>query len=201
MNRAISPLTLEVSETRLRPYLDLLYTVQSHRNLTRVPRELAWTRHIEESLSLLPHHPWREGELVLDFGSGGGLPGIPLAIALPEVNFVLLERDLAKAAFLRHCAEALRLESVGVLARDARELGREKDRPLADLIVSRAAAPLQRLLPQLPPLLARHGHALLIVAQAVNLDCATRELCQREGLLDPEILETSCTRILSVRCR
>ena len=198
MNRAISPLNLDGAESRLRAYLDLLYTAEPHRNLTRVPRELAWTRHIGESLSLLPHHPWREGELVLDFGSGGGLPGIPLAIALPEVNFLLLERDLAKAAFLRHCARALRLESVGVLARDARELGRDKDRPRAQLIVSRAAAPPQRLLPQLAPLLDRHGHALLIVSQSVTLDSATRQLCRREDLLDPEILETSCTRILSV---
>ncbi|MHB8395107.1 MAG: 16S rRNA (guanine(527)-N(7))-methyltransferase RsmG [Candidatus Dormibacteria bacterium] len=182
-------------------YLDLLYTAQPHRNLTRVPREQAWARHIEESLSLLPHHEWRDGELVLDFGSGGGVPGIPLAITLPTVRFLLLERDLAKAAFLRQCVEAIGLDAVEVLARDARELGREQGHPRAHLIVSRAAAPPPRLLPQLPPLLAEGGRGLLIVGQTVVLDQPLRELCRREGLLDPEIIETNCTRILRVRRR
>jgi len=184
---------------RLARYLELLYEGASRRNLTRVRPEEAWKRHIEESLSLLPLHSWAAGEVVLDFGSGGGLPGIPLAIALPQVRMVLLERNLAKASFLERCRLELGLERAEVVGRNAEELAREKPHPRADILVSRAAAPPLRLIPQVAPFLKPRGVALLLVGGSVGVSGDLRLLCQRHHLADPEILETGQTRVLRVR--
>jgi 16S rRNA (guanine527-N7)-methyltransferase len=184
---------------RLERYLELLYEEASRRNLTRVRREEAWKRHIEESLSLLPLHSWAAGEVVLDFGSGGGLPGIPLAIALPQVRVVLLERNLAKARFLERCLMELSLDGAEVVGRNAEELAREKPHPRADILVSRAAAPPLRLIPQVAPFLKPRGAALLLVGGSVGVSADLRLLCQRHHLADPEIVEAGQTRVLRVR--
>ncbi len=181
---------------RLEAYLELLY--RGGAGLTRVARELAWDRHIAESLSLLPLRTWRRGELVLDLGSGGGLPGIPLALMLPELRFVLVERTQVKAAFLRSCAAELGLASVTVLARDALELGRERGAPRADVLVSRAAAPLPRLLPLVAPLLRPGGEALLVVGSSVSLTEEVLGWCRRGRLGDPQIVNADRIRVLRV---
>src|SRR5688572_1478994 len=76
---------------KLGAYLDLLLATNAEFNLTAVTdREGAWFRHIADSLSLvLELRTFAAGSRVIDVGSGGGLPGIPLAIALPEHAFTL----------------------------------------------------------------------------------------------------------------
>ena len=180
-------------------YLELLYRENTRLNLTRVPREEAWRRHIEQSLSLIELRSWREGELVLDVGSGGGIPGIPLAIALPGVTFALVERQLNKAAFLQRCLTELALKRVAVVARDAGELGRQRHHPRAQVVVARAVAPPLRLVPRVAPLLAEGGEALLMVGESFRLDQPLGRLCERLGLSRPELLETSAARVLRFR--
>lgn len=184
---------------RLERYLDLLYEVGASHNLTRVPRQDAWQRHIEESLSLLPLHHWSADEVILDLGSGGGVPGIPLAIAVPQVRVLLLERNLTKAAFLERCRVELGLDQVEVVARNAEEVVREKPHPRVDILVSRAAAPPARLIPLTAPFLNSSGLALLMVGQSVRISLDLRTLCRRHHLTDPEIMDTGLTRILTVR--
>src|SRR6266704_6970524 len=78
---------------------------------------------IDDALVLLDHLS-DAGKLV-DVGSGGGLPGLPLKIARPELAVTLVEADQAKAAFLvRACAE-LGLRDVDVVARRAEDVGRD----------------------------------------------------------------------------
>lgn len=184
---------------RLESYLERLYQASGVRNLTKVPRDQAWARHIEESLSLVPLRPWRTGELVVDLGSGGGIPGIPLALALPGLRFVLVERSEAKAAWLRTAVAELGLGEVTVVARDARELGRGPDRIGADVLVSRAAAPLPRLLPLVQPLLLPGGEALLIVGASAVASPQLAQLCRRAQLGPPEIVVSQNIRVLRVR--
>ncbi|MHB1575702.1 MAG: 16S rRNA (guanine(527)-N(7))-methyltransferase RsmG [Candidatus Dormibacteria bacterium] len=186
---------------RLETYLELLYLAGDTRNLTRVARDKAWERHIEESLSLVPLRPWRSGELVVDLGSGGGVPGIPLALLMPQVRFVLVERTQSKAAFLRSCVSELGLSAVTVEAREALELGRDPAHPRADVVVSRAAAPLPRLLPLVSPLLRPGGEAILVVGSSVHGSADLASTCARAHLGTPKIVDPGRIRVLRVRRR
>jgi 16S rRNA (guanine527-N7)-methyltransferase len=92
-------------------------------------------RHIEDSLRAV-RCIGPGDRLVVDLGSGGGLPGIPLAIALPSVEFVLVEARRRRAAFLEMATADLSLPNVIVQVRRAEDL-----RIQADLCVARAFAP------------------------------------------------------------
>lgn len=74
------------------------------------------THHLLDALAALPHLPQGRGLRLIDVGSGGGLPGIPLAIARPDWNVILLDSNRKKAAFLRQAAAELGLASVQVAA-------------------------------------------------------------------------------------
>ena len=78
---------------------------------------------------------------VLDVGSGAGFPGIPLAAALPDVSFTLLERMTRRASFLKTCCVLLGLSRVTVLAADLSALTGD-----FDVVTFRAVAPLSRFL-------------------------------------------------------
>src|ERR1700755_2920723 len=98
------------TEQRLDRYVELLQAWQAKTNLI-APSTLPnlWTRHISDSLQLLELAP--SAKRWVDFGSGGGFPGVVLACALAEVpgaNVQLVERNAKKAAFLR---EAIRVTS------------------------------------------------------------------------------------------
>jgi 16S rRNA (guanine527-N7)-methyltransferase len=83
-------------------------------------------RHIEDSLRAL-HCVGPEDQRAADIGSGAGLPGIPLAIALPTLEFVLIERMARRAAFLELVVEALALPNVTIRVSDARNVRMEVD--------------------------------------------------------------------------
>lgn len=102
---------------RLGLYLALLLDANNAFNLTAIrdPAE-AWTRHILDSLTLIPIlAELPENSCVIDVGSGGGLPGIPLAITMPSLRFTLLEATGKKAAFLSDLRTPLALANVEVL--------------------------------------------------------------------------------------
>lgn len=96
----------------LTTYLQLLERWNHVYNLTAVrdPLEMV-PRHILDSLSILP---WLRGPRVLDVGSGAGLPGIPLAVARPELQFCLLDSNGKRTRFLQHVATQLALSNVSI---------------------------------------------------------------------------------------
>ncbi len=119
----------------------------------------AWARHVEDSLQLVPLAPAGVASWV-DLGSGGGFPGIPVAIALAgreeSCRVTLIESDARKAEFLRAAAEAF-CPAVSVLNARA-----ESAAPQSAAVVSaRALAPLPDLLPLVARHLAPSGMALL----------------------------------------
>jgi 16S rRNA (guanine527-N7)-methyltransferase len=131
---------------RLGTYLDLLLEANRHFNLTAVrdPEE-AWTRHILDSLVLLPALP-AQGRLI-DVGSGGGLPGLPVAIARPELAVTLLEATGKKCRFLEDTARALGLDQVTVLPGRAETVANDPAwREGFDVATARAVAGLPTLL-------------------------------------------------------
>jgi 16S rRNA (guanine527-N7)-methyltransferase len=126
-------------------------------NLTRItePREAA-IKHVLDSLL-----PWRHMEnsgRIVDAGSGAGFPGIPLALALPHVHFILAEPTGKKARFIESTADALELGNVQVENRRVEELLRGLR---VDLVVARAVAPLHRAAGLLGPSLKQGGRAIL----------------------------------------
>lgn len=127
-------------------YVQLLAKWQPVQNLvSRETMPALWTRHIADSLQVLPHlRP--DDHRFLDLGSGGGLPALPLAIALkvaPGVQFVLLEANGRKVSFLRAVARELALPVAVVEGRIETYDSRETAPP--DVITSRALADLSTL--------------------------------------------------------
>ena len=155
-----------------RRFLDEMYAWNRRVNLTAVPQEKGWERHIEESLRLLPLLPAACSSLA-DLGSGGGLPGIPLAIALPGVQVALIEADSRKAGFLVHVAGTLGLRNVGVLLQRAEVMGRDSRwREHFDVVVSRAAAPPDQLCELALPMVRVGGELLALTGEAALSNAA-----------------------------
>ena len=129
-------------------------------------------RHVLDSLSCLLFSPLREAEKVGDVGSGGGLPGIPLAVALPGAEITLFEATGKKAAFLRYAAEELGLANVSVVNARVEESAREDDhRGAYEVCTVRALARLSVIAEYSLPLLRRGGN---VVAMKGRLDADER---------------------------
>jgi 16S rRNA (guanine527-N7)-methyltransferase len=120
-----------------------------------------WPRHIDDSLQLAPLIPLGTPRGI-DIGTGGGFPGLVLAIAT-GIPFDLIEADRRKAAFLR---EAARLVQAPVQVHTARAEAAALDP--APLVTSRALAPLPRLLALAVPLLVPDG--ICLVLKGVNVE-------------------------------
>ncbi len=122
---------------RLSTYLDLLEKWNRAYNLTAVRnRDEMVVRHLLDSLAILPH---LQGQRFIDVGSGAGLPGVPLAICLPQKNFILLDSNGKKTRFLFQVQQTLLLENVEIA--DARVEAYIPGRPV-DGVLSRAFASL-----------------------------------------------------------
>jgi 16S rRNA (guanine527-N7)-methyltransferase len=173
---------LPTPDSRLSRYRDLLAAAPLNLTSVRDPQEID-RRHIGESLAVvraleqagrLP-----AGARVIDIGSGGGLPGIPLAVARSDARVTLLEATGKKAAFLEHAAHDLDLANVRVLAARAEEAAHSvEEREAYDLAVARAVAPLATLLELTLPFV-RVGGALA----AVKGSRAEEEVIAAQGAL------------------
>ncbi|MDX1626310.1 MAG: 16S rRNA (guanine(527)-N(7))-methyltransferase RsmG [Wenzhouxiangellaceae bacterium] len=128
------------SVERLVDYLAELSRWNAAYNLTAVddPREMV-ERHLVDSLSIRPH---LRGKVVLDAGTGAGLPGLVLAIAEPQRRYLLVDSNGKKVRFLRHVCRKLELGHVEPLHARLESLPLD---PPPDEIVARALAPLERL--------------------------------------------------------
>lgn len=144
------PLAAETWAALVR-FLDLLEEANVRFNITAVrDRDGMYRRHILESLALAKmlerHELLVAGSRVIDVGSGGGIPGIPLAIVRPDVEIVLLEATAKKAGFLADTVTALRLDNASSLAARAEEAGQQAAyRETAALVTARAVAALATL--------------------------------------------------------
>lgn len=158
------------TEQRLDSLVALVIHWQNRINLV-APATLpdAWTRHIADSLQLLP---LVEGaKLWVDLGSGGGFPALPLACALaerPGAHIHLVESNHKKAAFLREAARTLALPA-SVHAERIEDFAARFE-PVADVVSARALAPLAKLLTYAAPLLKTGTTGLFPKGQDVEAE-------------------------------
>jgi len=146
------------AEARLAAYLSLLEKWNRTHNLTAiVDRQQMVSHHLLDSLAVLAHLPETAGLRIIDVGTGGGLPGIPLAICRPDWLVTLIDSSRKKAAFLQQAAIELPLRNVEVVA------GRvETYRPEVafDFAISRAYSNLAAFVAQGGHLVEGHGRLL-----------------------------------------
>lgn len=146
--------------SRLLAFLDLFYSWNDYAGFTSIPRSEAIRLHLLDSLALLPD--LREAKLVVDLGSGGGMPGLPLAVCLPRARFALVESRRRRCSFLREAIRHLGLgERVDVFEADAREFG-STIRESADVVVARAFVGPEELCRIAAPLLKTAGHLVVM---------------------------------------
>jgi 16S rRNA (guanine527-N7)-methyltransferase len=151
----------------LHRYLDLLLAANETMNLTRITqRPAAELHHVADALTLLPFLP-RESHTLADVGTGGGVPGIPLAIVRPDAKVLLVESTKKKAAFLRSAVEQLGLPNVTVSDQRAEDVGHSpQHRERYDVVVARAVATLVWLAEWCLPLARRRSGKVLAMKGA-----------------------------------
>ena len=124
-------------------HLELIASANQYMNLTRISSEQeAAVKHVFDSIA-----PWplfQHAKRVLDAGTGAGFPGIPLAIVLPDVSFVLADSVAKKARFVDGAVDQLELANVRVVAERAEAIIAAQP---VDIVTARAVAPLTRIVP------------------------------------------------------
>lgn len=147
---------------KLAQYLNLLKQKNDVLNLTRITdlREM-WIKHIFDGLMAAPFIARTPGAKVMDLGSGGGIPGIPLAIVFPSAQFTLVDSVQKKTSALREFIEELNLKNVQVIASRIEVLGQQSaHREQCDVVTARALAPLRVLAELAVPLIHPYGHVV-----------------------------------------
>lgn len=159
-------------------YLDLLSAANEKMNLTRITdRAAAEVQHIGDAMTVLPYLP-RQPHALVDVGSGGGVPGLPLAIVRPDARVMLIEATKKKAAFLREAAASLGLANVTITDARAEEIGQGEARETFDVAIARAVATLDWLAEWCLPLVKKGGKMLAMKGQKVTdeLPAASRAI-------------------------
>jgi 16S rRNA (guanine527-N7)-methyltransferase len=125
--------------------------------ISRTDIENLEVRHVLHSLAIAKVMAFRDGAKIVDLGTGGGFPGIPLAILYPEVQFTLIDSIGKKIKVVNEVASAIGLTNVQGIHTRAEDL---RNAGTFDFVVTRAVAPLDRLQSWTRHLIAKkHQHA------------------------------------------
>lgn len=179
LSRGCTELGLDVTdaqrETLLR-FVDLIYERNEAAGLTAIPREHAIRLHILDSLAA--RRAIERGPC-LDMGTGAGLPGLALAIADPTIEFVLVESNRRRFAFLQDAVRVLGLSNVHVLQGDIRALPRNERYPT---VTSRAFRPPVEFLRIARRIVQPAGRVVVLLAEASDEDLAEMARASRMAL-------------------
>jgi len=170
--RALGVVLPDGARARLDAYVALLAKWNRTYNLTAIREpERMITHHLLDALAVMPHLPQRAQLRLLDVGAGGGVPGIPLAIARPQWTVALVDSSHKKATFLAQAAAELGLSNVTAAATRIEDYV-----PAApfDVVISRAFADLRTFAETSSRHLAADG--LLVAMKGVHPDEEIAEL-------------------------
>ncbi len=147
-----------------------------------------WTDHVIDSISCLLFGPLFDAGRLADVGSGGGLPGVPIKIAKPDLSTTLIESTGKKSHFLDHVAESLSLSGLKVANARVEDLAHSPDhRSAYDATTTRAVARLGVIVEYCVPLLKVGRHAIVMKAGLNNAELAEGE--RAAALLGAKISE------------
>src|SRR3989344_2678155 len=168
-------------ERRLRELVAAFLTENQKINLSAYrEEEQCWIGNILDAIGGIGEKEFGDGMRVLDLGTGGGFPLLPLAILFPSASFTGLDATKKKIEAVRRIANHLNLTNVDLLIGRAEELGREPHlREQFDVVLSRAVAPLATLLEIMSPF-ARGGG---------------RVFCYKSLTIDEELLQSIQARM------
>ena len=150
------------------------------------PREVPrlWTRHVLNCAAVADLVP--RPSALIDLGSGAGLPGIVLALLLPDVQVTLLERMERRSLFLDECVQELGLRNAQVYRATAEEVA---GKLAADVVTARAVAPLDRLAGLAAGLVRPGGLILAVKGAAAEQEVAqARPVLRRLGMRDVAVV-------------
>ncbi len=155
-------------------YLQELALWNAHTNLTAIIEpEAVQVRHFLDSLSIVKALPMVDGLRLIDVGTGAGFPGLPLAIAYPNIQMMLMEATGKKIAFLDHIIQKLDLKNCHTLNARAEEAGHiSHHRARYDGVLARAVARLPILLEYLLPLARVGGKCIAMKGTTAEAEAA-----------------------------
>ncbi len=160
--------------------------------ISRKDEDSLYEKHVLHSLSIAAAFDFKNGMKVMDLGTGGGFPGIPLAIFFPQVQIHLVDSIGKKIKVVDAVSEAIGLKNVTTQHGRAEEITNRK----FDVVVSRAVAPLGELWKWSKPLIAR---AKFPSDEEDELPVPNGLICLKGGDLNYEIAESGCRpRIMEV---
>lgn len=153
------------AQDKILAYIDLLIKWNKVYSLTAIcePKEIL-IRHIFDSLAVAT---FIVGPNILDFGTGAGLPGIPLALALPEYNFVLLDSVNKKTNFLKHVVLSLDIKNVTIVNSRVEQFQFENG---FDTIITRATTDVDMLNKLVKHLQTKFGQILAMRGKCTDLE-------------------------------
>ncbi|MBM4403036.1 MAG: 16S rRNA (guanine(527)-N(7))-methyltransferase RsmG [Candidatus Cloacimonetes bacterium] len=159
----------------------------------KTPPEHVWLYHFLDSLLALKCLDF-EKQMILDFGSGGGLPGIPIRLACPQVRMFLLEAIRKKCLILRQMLDRLNIKDCRVINQRLENYALSAESPRFDYIICRAVAMEERYLPPLRQLLRRNGKVIFYKAHRLD-DIAN---LRYQTLLEEDVPGLGFRRILAL---
>jgi len=188
----IASLNLSMTDEKIDQLLGFIKLIEKWNkayNLTAIrDREEMARLHILDSLAIAPHV---EGKRVIDIGTGAGLPGIPLAICLPEINFTLLDSNAKKTRFVQQVVLELKLKNVEVLHSRVENYHPEKT---YDAVLTRAFAGLSDIVRLTAHLLSKDG--VLLAMKGQNPDAELAGIAAKKSVVSVSVPGTDIERCL-----
>lgn len=159
----------ETTAQKLIMYLDQLELANKRFNITRISRSDALSLHVLDSLTALCIPFENQPDSILDIGTGGGFPGVPLAALIPTAQVTLLDSTLKKVTFAHNTAEVCGIHNIQAVHERAEVYAKHPSaKGSFDLVVSRAVAECKTLFKWMLPFVKSGGTAIALKGSNVE---------------------------------